>query len=63
LPLGDHGQPLLRATYDRATSLADEVFVLTEVRQRPIIESVLPEVDSEHLILEHREHQPREAAL
>lgn len=52
LPLGDHGQPLLRATYDRATSLADEVFVLTEVRQRPIIESVLPEVDSEHLILE-----------
>jgi mannose-1-phosphate guanylyltransferase/mannose-6-phosphate isomerase len=52
LPLGDHGQPLLRATYDRATSLADEVFVLTEVRQRPIIEGVLPEVDSEHLILE-----------
>jgi mannose-1-phosphate guanylyltransferase/mannose-6-phosphate isomerase len=32
--------------------LADEVFVLTEVRQRPIIEGVLPEVDSEHLILE-----------
>jgi len=52
LPLGDHGQPLLRATYDRATSLADEVFVLTEVRQRPIIERVLPEVDTEHLILE-----------
>jgi mannose-1-phosphate guanylyltransferase len=52
LPLGDHGQPLLRATYDRAASLADEVFVLTEVRQRPIIEAVLPELDSEHLILE-----------
>jgi mannose-1-phosphate guanylyltransferase/mannose-6-phosphate isomerase len=52
LPLGEHGQPLLRATYDRATSLADEVFVLTEVRQRPIIEAVLPEVDIEHLILE-----------
>ena len=32
--------------------MADEVFVLTEVRQRPIIEGVLPEVDSEHLILE-----------
>jgi len=42
----------LRATYDRASSLADEVFVLTEVRQRPIIESVLPEVDRTHLILE-----------
>jgi mannose-1-phosphate guanylyltransferase/mannose-6-phosphate isomerase len=52
LPLGEHGQPLLRATYDRATSLADEVFVLTEARQRPIIEAVLPEVDLEHLILE-----------
>lgn len=52
LPLGDHGRPLLRATYDRATSLADEVFVLTEVRQKEIIEAVLPEVDAEHLILE-----------
>jgi mannose-1-phosphate guanylyltransferase len=52
LPLGDHGQPLLRATYDRARSLADEVFILTEQRQRPIIKAVLPEVDSAHLILE-----------
>jgi mannose-1-phosphate guanylyltransferase/mannose-6-phosphate isomerase len=52
LPLGAHGEPLLRATYDRATSLADEVFVLTEVRQRPIIEAVLPELDRSHLILE-----------
>jgi mannose-1-phosphate guanylyltransferase len=52
LPLGDHGRPLLRATYDRAASLADEVFVLTEVRQREIIGAVLPEVDSAHLILE-----------
>ncbi len=52
LPLGDHGRPLLRATYDRARSLADEVFVLTEQRQRPIIKTVLPEVDSAHLILE-----------
>ena len=42
----------MRATYDRATSLADEVFVLTEQRQRPIIEAVLPEVDRAHLILE-----------
>ena len=52
LPLGEHGQPLLRATYDRAKALADEVFVLTEARQKEIIEGVLPEVDSAHLILE-----------
>jgi mannose-1-phosphate guanylyltransferase len=52
LPLADHGRPLLRATYDRAKSLADEVFILTEQRQRPIIEAVLPEVDGVHLILE-----------
>ena len=52
LPLGDHGRPLLRATYDRAASLADEVFVLTELPQRDIIGAVLPEVDSAHLILE-----------
>jgi mannose-1-phosphate guanylyltransferase/mannose-6-phosphate isomerase len=43
---------LLRATYDRARALADEVFVLTETRQRDIIGSVLPEVDDDHLILE-----------
>jgi mannose-1-phosphate guanylyltransferase/mannose-6-phosphate isomerase len=52
LPLGDHGRPLLRATYDRAKAVADEVFVLTEMRQREIIESVLAEIDSDHLILE-----------
>jgi mannose-1-phosphate guanylyltransferase len=52
LPLGDHGRPLLRATYDRAQRLADEVFVLTEIRQRDIIGKVLPEVDTAHMILE-----------
>ncbi|MGH7764967.1 MAG: mannose-1-phosphate guanylyltransferase [Candidatus Dormibacteraceae bacterium] len=52
LPLGDHGRPLLRATYDRAKRLADDVFVLTETRQRDIIGTVLPEVDSSHMILE-----------
>lgn len=52
LPLGEHGRPLLRATYDRAKSLVDEVYVLTEVRQATIIEAVLPEVDAAHLILE-----------
>jgi len=52
LPLGDHGRPLLRATFDRAKSVADEVFVLTEMRQREIIKAVLPELDASHLILE-----------
>jgi len=52
LPLADRGRTLLRATYDRAKAVADEVFVLTEVRQREIIEAVLPEVDVSHLILE-----------
>jgi mannose-1-phosphate guanylyltransferase/mannose-6-phosphate isomerase len=52
LPLGDRGRPLLRSTYDRAAALADEVFVLTEVRQREIIRTVLPEVDDAHLVLE-----------
>jgi mannose-1-phosphate guanylyltransferase len=52
LPLGEHGRPLLRETYDRASELADEVFVLTEVGQREIIEDVLAEIDAKHLILE-----------
>jgi mannose-1-phosphate guanylyltransferase len=52
LPLGESGRPLLRETYDRASRLAGEVYVLTEVAQREIIEKVLPEIDSEHLILE-----------
>ena len=52
LPLGDQGRPLLRATYDRARKVADEIFILTETAQRDIITRVLPEVDAEHLILE-----------
>jgi len=52
LPLGDRGRPLLRAAYDRAKAVTDEVFVLTEMRQREIIAGVLPEVDADHLILE-----------
>ena len=52
LPLADRGRPLLRATYDRARAVADEVFVLTEARQSEIIGAVLPEVDDAHLILE-----------
>jgi mannose-1-phosphate guanylyltransferase len=52
LPLGKSGRPLLRETYDRARRLVSEVFVLTEVGQREIIRKVLPEIDSDHLILE-----------
>lgn len=52
LPLGERGRPLLRETYERARAVGDEVFVLTEVRQREIIEAVLPEIDEQHLILE-----------
>jgi mannose-1-phosphate guanylyltransferase len=52
LPLGGGGRTLLRDTYERVRPLADEVYVVTEERQRQIIESVLPEIDSHHLIIE-----------
>ena len=52
LPLGGRGRPLLRDTYDRIKDLADEIYVVTEERQREIISSVLPEIDSRHLIIE-----------
>jgi mannose-1-phosphate guanylyltransferase len=52
LPLGGGGRPLLRDTYDRVRGLADEVFVVTELGQREIIQSVLPEVDAKHMIIE-----------
>jgi mannose-1-phosphate guanylyltransferase/mannose-6-phosphate isomerase len=52
LPLGEHGRPLLRETYERARGVADEVYVLTEARQREIIQAVLPEIDERHLIVE-----------
>ena len=52
LPLGGGGRPLLRDTYDRLRPLADEIYVVTEARQRQIIESVLPELDGDHMIME-----------
>src|SRR6202171_3043066 len=52
LPLADHGRPLLRDAYDRVRTLVDEVFVVTEQSQRGVIQSVLPEIDREHVILE-----------
>ena len=52
LPLASGGRTLLRDTYDRVRGLVDEVFVVTELTQREIINAVLPEVDSEHMIIE-----------
>jgi mannose-1-phosphate guanylyltransferase len=52
LPLGGHGRPLLRDTYDRLKPLAGEIYVVTEARQREIIKAVLPELDSAHMIIE-----------
>src|SRR5207248_6586707 len=52
LPLGGGGRTLLRDTYERVRDLSDEVYVVTEARQREIIASVLPEVDASHLIIE-----------
>jgi mannose-1-phosphate guanylyltransferase len=52
LPLGSGGRALLRDTYERIRGLADAVFVVTELRQREIIQTVLPEIDAKHLIIE-----------
>jgi mannose-1-phosphate guanylyltransferase len=52
LPLGGRGRTLLRDTFDRIRELSDEVYVVTEERQREIITSVLPEIDEQHLIIE-----------
>jgi mannose-1-phosphate guanylyltransferase/mannose-6-phosphate isomerase len=43
---------LLPAAFERARSVVDEVFVLTETRQREIVRAVLPKLDADHLILE-----------
>lgn len=52
LPFAEKGRPLLPASYERARAFADEVFVLTEARQREIVRDVLPRLDDGHLILE-----------
>src|SRR5260370_7625747 len=50
LPLGGHGRPLLRETYERASSVGDEVFLLTEMRQREIIQAGPPQIQAQHPI-------------
>lgn len=52
LPLGGGGRPLLRDAYERAVSVADEVYVLTEDVQSGIVGGILPEVDPAHMIME-----------
>jgi mannose-1-phosphate guanylyltransferase/mannose-6-phosphate isomerase len=52
LPFAEKRRPLLRATYERARGVADEVFVLTEARQGEIVREVLPKLSPDHLILE-----------
>ena len=52
LPLASGGRTLLRDTYDRFRGLAQEIYVVTEVAQRDIIRTVLPEIDDAHLIIE-----------
>jgi mannose-1-phosphate guanylyltransferase len=52
LPLASGGRTLLRDTYDRVRGVVDEVFIVTELSQREIINKALPEVDSEHMIVE-----------
>ena len=44
--------PLLRQTFERIRPLVDEVHVVTERHQRDQILEVLPELDTEHVILE-----------
>jgi mannose-1-phosphate guanylyltransferase/mannose-6-phosphate isomerase len=52
LSLSGSGKPLLRETYERVRPLADEVFVLTEERQVPIVRKVLPELKAGSFIVE-----------
>ena len=52
LPFAEKGRPLLPMAYERARSLVNDVFVLTEARQRSIVKAVLPKLDDAHLILE-----------
>src|SRR5260370_1171042 len=60
-PVGGPGRPLLREPYERASSVGDEVFVLTETREREIIEAVLPESDAEQLIRDPSARGPTNA--
>lgn len=52
LSLSGSGRPLLRETYDRIAPHAAAVYVLTEERQVPLIQEILPELADDRLIIE-----------
>jgi mannose-1-phosphate guanylyltransferase/mannose-6-phosphate isomerase len=52
LALSGSGKPLLRETYERIRPLADEVLVLTEERQVPLVREVVPELKDDAFIVE-----------
>ncbi len=52
LPLSGSGRPLVAEAYERVAPLARQVFVLTERRQVPLIQELVPEVGPDGLIVE-----------
>jgi mannose-1-phosphate guanylyltransferase len=52
LPLSGTGKPLLRETYERIAPLVREVFVLTEARQVPLIEKLVPDLGPHSMMIE-----------
>lgn len=50
LPLSGSGRPLVRETYDRISPMADAVYVLTEARQAPLIEDLVPEAKGRMIV-------------
>ena len=52
LPLSGTGKPLVRESYERLAPLARQVYVLTEERQVPLIEDLVPGLDRGGMIVE-----------
>ncbi|MFZ0215525.1 MAG: sugar phosphate nucleotidyltransferase [Candidatus Dormiibacterota bacterium] len=52
LPLSGSGKPLLRETIDRLRPLAEDVYVVTEARQQPLISSLVPEMPGGAILVE-----------
>ena len=52
LSLSGSGKPLLQETQERIQPLAQEVYVLTEAAQIPVIREILPALDEDRLIVE-----------
>jgi mannose-1-phosphate guanylyltransferase len=52
LPLSGSGKPLVVESYERIAPLARQVFLLTEERQVPLIEHLVPGLDRSSMIVE-----------